>query len=80
MTAAVLALARRGEAESARALGEDTSRRSRRVFHLDHLITRLLAQAIGIGHPILDADAAEDHPGRPLCTFHAPSATCSLAQ
>jgi hypothetical protein len=51
LTAATLPLALvwLGEAEPARALGGDSLQRGRQALDLDHLITLLLAQAIGIG-------------------------------
>ncbi len=52
--------------ESARALGEDTLQRCRRTFGPNHPVAPYLAQAAGLGHPMPDADAAGDRPGRPL--------------
>jgi hypothetical protein len=60
------ALARLGEAEPARALGEDTLQRSRRVLGPDHPITLYLAQVAGIGHLVLGDDAVGDRHSRPL--------------
>jgi hypothetical protein len=64
--ALTLALARLGEVEPARALGEDTLRRCRRVLGPEHPVTLYLTQATSSGLLLLDADAAEDHPSRPL--------------
>jgi hypothetical protein len=64
--ALTLALVLVGEVEPARALGEDTLRRCRRVFRPDHPITMYLTEAAGIGHSSLQADAAADGPDRPL--------------
>ncbi len=55
-----LALARLGEPEPARALGEDTLRRCRRLLGPDHPITRYLAQVAVTDRPLLGEDAAED--------------------
>ncbi|HEY4603419.1 MAG TPA: tetratricopeptide repeat protein, partial [Blastococcus sp.] len=45
-TALTLALFQLGEAEPARALGEDTVRRCGRVFGADHRLTRMAAAAL----------------------------------
>jgi hypothetical protein len=60
------ALVMLGEAKPARALGEDTLQRCRRVLGPDHPATQLLTQVAGIGHRMLEEEAAEDHPSRPL--------------
>jgi hypothetical protein len=44
-----IALAQLGEAESARALGEDTLQRCHRTLGPDHPITLYLTQVAGIG-------------------------------
>jgi hypothetical protein len=51
---------------TARALGEDTLQRSRRVFGPDNPITPYLTQAVGIGHSVLGGDAAADRASGPL--------------
>jgi hypothetical protein len=60
------ALVQLGEAEAARALGEDTLQRSRRVLGPDHPIIQYLTEAAGISHPMPGSDAAADHPSGPL--------------
>ena len=60
------ALAQLGEAESARALGQDTLQRSRRVLGPDHPIMLYRTQAVSSGHLLFGDDAAADLPGRPL--------------
>jgi TIR domain-containing protein/tetratricopeptide repeat protein len=65
-TGMTLALYRLGEAEAARALGQDTLQLGQRVFGPDNPMAQYLTQVTGIGYPMLDADSAEDHPGRPL--------------
>jgi hypothetical protein len=60
------ALAGLGEAVPARALGQDTVQRCHRIVGPDHPVTWYLTEAAGIGHPLLDADAAADSPDRPL--------------
>jgi Tetratricopeptide repeat len=55
-----------GEAASARALGEDTLQRSRRVLGPDHAITLRLTQAAGTGQLLLGDEAVGDHHSRPL--------------
>ena len=52
--------------EPARALGEDTLQRSRRVFDPDDPITLYLAEAVSSGHLLPGDDTAADQPGRPL--------------
>ena len=52
--ALTVALLRVGEAEPARALGEDTLQRCRRVLGPDHPITQYLTQAASSGHLLLD--------------------------
>ena len=64
--ALTLALDRLGEAESARALGEDTLQRSRRVLGPDNPIASYLTQAASGGHPMPGGDAAADRPNPPL--------------
>ena len=58
-----LALAQLGEAESARALGEDTLQRSRRVLRSDHWFT--LGAATGLALAL--AQLGEAEPARALC-------------
>jgi len=65
-TALTGALGRLGEAEPARALGEGTLWRCRRVLGSGHPITQYLTQAASGGHPTRDGEAAADRPGRPL--------------
>jgi Tetratricopeptide repeat len=65
-TALTLALVAVGEVEPARALGEDTLQRSRRVLGPGHPVTLYLTQAVSSGQLHLDDDAAQDHPSRPL--------------
>jgi hypothetical protein len=55
-----------GEAEPARALGQDTLQRCRRVLGPDHPITLYLTQDGSIGHLMLGGDAAADGRSRPL--------------
>jgi hypothetical protein len=55
-----------GAAKPARALGEDTLQRSRRVLGPDHPITLFLTQTASSGHLQLGGDAAADGPSRPL--------------
>jgi hypothetical protein len=55
-----------GEAEAARALGQDTVERCRRVLGPDHPITRYLAQVAGIGHLVLGDHDVGDRRSRPL--------------
>ena len=57
-----------GEAEPARALGQDTLPRCRRVLGPEHPITQNLTQGMRTGHllPLPEEGAAEDHPSRPL--------------
>ena len=61
-----LALVALGDAEPARALGEDTVERCRRVLGPEHPVTLFLTQATRIGHPTPGGDAAADRPSRPL--------------
>jgi ABC-type arginine/histidine transport system permease subunit len=60
------ALVRLGEAEAARALGEDTLQRCRRVLGPDHSITLYLTQVASIGHLVLGDEAVADRHSRPL--------------
>jgi hypothetical protein len=60
-----LALDRLGEAEAARALGEDTLQRSRRVLGPDSPIASYLTQAASGGHPMPGGDAGADRPDPP---------------
>jgi hypothetical protein len=61
-----LALAQLGEAEPARALGQDTLQLSRRALGPDHPITLLLTQAASTGQLLLSDAAVGDHHSRPL--------------
>jgi Tetratricopeptide repeat len=61
-TALTIALNQLGEAEPARALGEDTLQRCRRLFGPGHPLTLCLTQDAGILHLGLGGDAAEDGP------------------
>ena len=54
-----------GEAEPARALGQETLQRSLRVLGPDHPITLYLMQAASSSHPMPGGDAATDGPSRP---------------
>ena len=63
--ALTLALVGLGEVEPARALGEDTLQRSRRVLGPDHLITRYLARVAVTGRPLRGDEAVADGPSPP---------------
>jgi hypothetical protein len=64
--ALAVALAGLGEAEPARALGQDTVQRCHRILGPDHPITLYLTRAASIRHLLLGDDAAVDHRSRPL--------------
>ncbi len=55
-----------GQAALARALGQDTLQRSRRVLGPDHLIKLYLTQDADIGHLVLGDEAVGDRHSRPL--------------
>ena len=54
------------EVEPARALGEDTLGRCRRVLGPDHAITLNLTRAASTGQLLLGDEAIGDHHSRPL--------------
>jgi hypothetical protein len=66
-TALTGALAGLGEAEPARALGEDTLQRCRRVLGPDHSITRHLAQVAVTDHPLPGDEVTADNQSPPRC-------------
>jgi hypothetical protein len=64
-TGLTLALVQLGEAEPARALGQDTLRRCNRVLGPDHPLRLYLTQAASGSHPMPGGDTAADRPDRP---------------
>jgi hypothetical protein len=64
--ALTLTLDQLGQGEPARALGQDTLQRSRRVLGPNHPITLYLIQVAGIGHLVLDDEIVGDRHSRPL--------------
>jgi Tetratricopeptide repeat len=60
--ALTIALVELGEAESARALREDTLQRCRQVYGPDHPIMLRVTQAANIGYPMPSGNAADESP------------------